>query len=392
MANFIGLYYPFIHFKDEAWLKTMALYWDGVKRIVPSDYELHDSETVEKLAGSGLIENVLPQPDDEWPVRDPFVQFLMNNTVTLRNRYGIEHRKDWAEDPITAKWAPDGSDKRLAYVHIEKMWPALKDALVDTGLAEVGRTRDDRWVGMHPKLADVYMTALAEHMTNGRGWHPITDETLDQLAVSGFSIERLSRGLLDDVSLAGDQPTAQEARVALANLCFENVIPQGVANVPVDQIIKLRQAYRTEFKAFQDCLAAFRTETANLGGISDQAALTEHLNLRYAKTIEPSIREVRKAFKLMNVEAATSIVNVNFAVPSMVAAAASWAGVAMNPVLGGIASVALGVIPTIQKKREDAEAALKTPGAWLLRVEEGLKPPSFLSWVQQGARKFAIGV
>ena len=28
-------------------------------------------------------------------------------------------------------------------------------------LAEVGRMRDERWVVMHPKLADVYMTALA---------------------------------------------------------------------------------------------------------------------------------------------------------------------------------------------------------------------------------------
>ena len=36
MANFIGLYYPFIHFKDEAWLKAITLYWDRVKRIVPS--------------------------------------------------------------------------------------------------------------------------------------------------------------------------------------------------------------------------------------------------------------------------------------------------------------------------------------------------------------------
>jgi hypothetical protein len=27
------LYYPFIHFRDEAWLKLGALYWDDVSRI-----------------------------------------------------------------------------------------------------------------------------------------------------------------------------------------------------------------------------------------------------------------------------------------------------------------------------------------------------------------------
>src|SRR2546430_11603576 len=29
------LYYPFIHFRDEGWLKLTALYWDGMRRIVP---------------------------------------------------------------------------------------------------------------------------------------------------------------------------------------------------------------------------------------------------------------------------------------------------------------------------------------------------------------------
>ncbi len=49
MPNFLGLCYPFTHFKDEAWLNTMALCWDGVKRIVPSELPLHDSDTVKQL-------------------------------------------------------------------------------------------------------------------------------------------------------------------------------------------------------------------------------------------------------------------------------------------------------------------------------------------------------
>ena len=31
----IGLYHPFIHFKDDDWLKLSALYWDRMARIVP---------------------------------------------------------------------------------------------------------------------------------------------------------------------------------------------------------------------------------------------------------------------------------------------------------------------------------------------------------------------
>ncbi len=46
MVTYFGLYYPFIHFKDEGWLKLTALYWDGMKRIVPSGARLRDSDEV----------------------------------------------------------------------------------------------------------------------------------------------------------------------------------------------------------------------------------------------------------------------------------------------------------------------------------------------------------
>jgi len=44
--SYAALYYPFIHFKDDRWLKLSALYWDRIGRIVPSAYRTEDSETV----------------------------------------------------------------------------------------------------------------------------------------------------------------------------------------------------------------------------------------------------------------------------------------------------------------------------------------------------------
>jgi hypothetical protein len=93
MAHFIGLYYPFIHFRDEAWLMTVALYWDRVKRIVPEHYKLQDSDTVKALTEQlGLIENEAPSIDDEWPVREDFVKFVIANTPTLIDKYGLKNR------------------------------------------------------------------------------------------------------------------------------------------------------------------------------------------------------------------------------------------------------------------------------------------------------------
>lgn len=34
----IGLYYPYIHFRDEKWMKIAALYWPRMARVVPHGF------------------------------------------------------------------------------------------------------------------------------------------------------------------------------------------------------------------------------------------------------------------------------------------------------------------------------------------------------------------
>jgi hypothetical protein len=52
MESYQALYYPYVHFKNDAWVKLSALYWDKLKRIVPEGYPTEDSATVRGLAAS----------------------------------------------------------------------------------------------------------------------------------------------------------------------------------------------------------------------------------------------------------------------------------------------------------------------------------------------------
>src|SRR5216683_5075311 len=79
----------------------------------------------------------------------------------------------------------------------------------DSGLA-MPDTLDQRWIGMHPRLARVYMTALAEQIAGERGLRPLTAETLEHVALSSLSIERLAQALLGDVALVDARPTTTE--------------------------------------------------------------------------------------------------------------------------------------------------------------------------------------
>jgi hypothetical protein len=45
----IALYYPYIHVRDEAWLKYAALYWPKMGRLRPPDYGTTDSPVAQML-------------------------------------------------------------------------------------------------------------------------------------------------------------------------------------------------------------------------------------------------------------------------------------------------------------------------------------------------------
>jgi hypothetical protein len=57
MDHRTALYYPFIHFPDDEWVKLAALYWNRIARIVPPGYTTHDSPVV-KAFGDSFVHNL----------------------------------------------------------------------------------------------------------------------------------------------------------------------------------------------------------------------------------------------------------------------------------------------------------------------------------------------
>jgi hypothetical protein len=70
MGAHIGLYYPFIHFRDESWLKLTSLYWDRMGRIVPEGYGLRAtirSVNSRMVATSATSTQKERKPDPDLP-------------------------------------------------------------------------------------------------------------------------------------------------------------------------------------------------------------------------------------------------------------------------------------------------------------------------------------
>src|SRR5258708_21385016 len=71
-----ALYYPYIHFQDEHWLKTAALYYDGLFRMLPDYYQPQDSDIVKRIIGElGFVEN-LPTRQAARTISNHFLEYF----------------------------------------------------------------------------------------------------------------------------------------------------------------------------------------------------------------------------------------------------------------------------------------------------------------------------
>lgn len=268
MSTEIGLYYPFIEFKDDALLKLAVLYWDKLGRIVPSGYKPDDTDTVKRLAGElNFIKDFLPTDSEKEHVGNMFANLLDRWGEALARKYSLSlfsvptHKpeshvnvalsatKFWSYSTELSKEKKLEEISRPAYIYASaKMDPQLVRGLVARGLAI--HLEDDYTIGLHPKLAYTYMEALAEHMATERDLHPVTDDMFDHLAVSGYTLGRLVHAVLGhDINSHysfSSAPTSHQIEEQMAMITLTSVIPQGITNVPIEKIVTLRKKHRDE--------------------------------------------------------------------------------------------------------------------------------------------------
>ena len=408
----IGLYYPYIHFRDDVWVKLAALYWDKMARIVPRGYMTHDSDVVRQLAQEGKF--IVDEPaqfhsvgwyDSNFNLDETFTIFLKQNENALRDHYGVAQKDKWPDDPVTRTACPPGADPKLAYIYIEKMSPDLQEAFVNTGLAEADYHIDEQGdsievgrVGMHPKLASVYMAALAEEMAKHLpGYYPVADETLNHLTVSGWTLERLAQALLKNVRLSDQVRSEQEIEATLAIIALRFVIPRDIASVPTEKILALHRDYAAERVAFQTYLRKIVTELGEeVLRSGSQRAIQAYLGAVYETQLFPQLQDLEKRLRGLNIDTAISTMTTSFVVPPAISSVEKLPAItATDPLVPFVAAggaIALGMLKIVRDtQRLRGEEEKKTPSAsYLLHTKKKLQPTDLMSRISRLVRKFGI--
>jgi hypothetical protein len=165
-----ALYYPYIHIRDEQWLKTAALYWPSVYSMVPAGYRRKDSPTAARFYDADVLRTVDPWEFTAGTELD-LNGALRDNSDDLVRHFSIERAIADFDGVPFGEVGPE-EEPALGWIHLTKFPPRFLDRLCRMGLARRGRAELPGkathggsgiadWIGLHPTLAGASMTVLA---------------------------------------------------------------------------------------------------------------------------------------------------------------------------------------------------------------------------------------
>lgn len=387
-----GLYYPFIHFRDEGWLKTAALYWPSMARIVPSGYNTRDSRTVRTLIDELDFVIDLPPQHATQDVDLLFIDFL---------RY---HRDDVQQALArfdTGEMVPRGADddfRGVAYIHNDKVSPMLRSALHDVGAgASAARPKHDgpdrgSWVAMDARLAAVYMAVLASTLAQRNGLCPTTDQVAMHPVTGGWSIERIASAVFGSpLSRPVMRPHAiQDAESTVAFLALDLVVPENIAKVPASRIVDIRRRCNSELLAFQEAVASVASSLASV--VVDDAAIREsYLHDVVRDHFETPKAELERALRGLKLTSARALLSTKLELPALAGTAAAATTTAVHPLVAATAGAAVGLVNVAADMRAKRRETRRTNAAvsYLLSIEDGLGPDTIVQRVTSAVRRVA---
>jgi hypothetical protein len=343
-----ALYYPHIFPQDRRWLRTAALYHDGLARIVPqnfmaTEYDRHGNIDIlrdfEALQAAGFI-------DDEYPdqvLQDVSSQFLDFIAPSLENS---ERRSRLVSQINTGEWRPYSMFR-------QKMDPSLLALLEEEGLA---RSINDYEVEFAGQVGGLYMLFLAKQMAKQR---PIVSDNpaFEALTYAPPELSQVADG-------------APDPGLVLANVVFRTAVPLDIESVPIGELIKFRVDFERERVSFYDGIAKL---TADVVEIKDAKLLRQAIQ-HHSIAIEQKVSSLDKKLRLLKLTSGRGIFSVSL--PASVTGAAWGLGIT-NPF--GLAAVGALVVTgmLISSRFEQQLAKGDSTVAYIHSLRKKLAPKAY---------------
>jgi hypothetical protein len=202
-ANRHALYYPYIHIRNENWLKGAILGFQQVRRLVPDRFTVKDqtiTSAYAKLEGPAgpLLDSVVVAGAD-----------IKHSQTWLRAR--ITENLDVVIEKYARPRVPMEfqSGARAFQMYVGKILDEqLLDLLTSKQLGWFARERTERdsanWITMHPKLGAAIMSVLAITVARTKGLSVVTPSILAHYELLANREEDVFNSLLEIPTVASN--------------------------------------------------------------------------------------------------------------------------------------------------------------------------------------------
>lgn len=382
-----GLYFPFIHVRDDDWLKTAALYWPSVRRLVPLGYPKHDSPTAQTFFDAAILRDEAPDNLIDSTAWDLLRTLRQNADLLIRDYSIYRAHEDWDGRSWGAQ-TEHGREPQLGWIHVTKFPPHVVDYLSSKGLARHGRAESrDQWIGLHPVLAGAYMTVLAGRLSERAYFEPLTDQVDLRIATPSNDVQAAMNLLLGRRHVSQKAAEGDAAGVAAyVMLAMEYARPKNLETIPADKIVQCREDLAEELQTFRDYVDSQRAELAELARIPIQSRRLESFAEHVQYTVQGPLEQLEKGLRLHKLEPTRSLLLAgSVAPPFAVGATLEAAGMTPQAVTTAGALAAIGSawwqVETIRR-----HAKANSPVGYLLDVRDLLTPKTLTARVRKVLR------
>lgn len=337
-----ALHYPTIEFNDLDALKRSLLVWDRIHRIVPNGYIPEDQAEVVTAVSAGAVQNLTIDDAEKSKAAHRFLDFYALREST-------DTRLVWPAGFSTETFTrinPDKIDAKLL-----PLFEQLARRLSADGFLEVPHEH-----------AGGYMFYLATAVAQHRALELTTDSS-DYWAVGTYFANEgcFTEHLYDE-----------HADAYLANLAIDDLLPNDLASVHIDSILRFREDTVELRNAFQRELKLLQEEISRCNNKKHARYIVED----FIKRFQRAKAEYRASLSFFRKSDVCSIFSVGLPVAASIIALPTFAGGdPYTPVRLGVGAL-IGAVSALATREMGHKH--KSVGSFLVDAERLTRTPNWL--------------
>lgn len=331
-----ALYYPHIAFKDPNHIKAMALYYDNIYRIVPSDIQPDDPEELKALLEEGHVGKKINPEKYAKAASEHFLE-----KTDYWNAAALQEEKE---------------NEQTTRLHLQKI-----DGYVRELFHIMGYKTEKDWMNVPTTLASNFMLYLANEIASKNKLSLATGDWGAWTGTTYFSVD----GRIDETMPA---PIGNDNELGLFSLILNELTPINISEIPSSEIVAFRQKRKDEIALFRNSVEDLRKELMNI----DSNEIREDIIREKINTLDKAQKDYRASADILNVREWVGTFFTN--IPASIQLSQLFSIHPISSAILAATGIAIGAIVSIKNTREEMEKLKKNnPASFLIDINKSFR-------------------